>query len=65
MSNKIIPVKDALELASENYKEYSINFVGSIAYYYRDVLEEAADAVDCKIGKILQAPMEGLIAYHA
>ena len=48
-----------------NYKEYSINFVGSIAYYYRDVLEEAADAVDCKIGKILQAPMEGLIAYHA
>ena len=48
-----------------NYKDYSINFVGSIAHYYREVLEEAADAVDCKIGKILQVPMEGLIAYHS
>lgn len=48
-----------------NYKDYSINFVGSIAHYYKDVLEEAAASVDCKIGKILQAPMEGLIAYHS
>ena len=49
----------------DNYKDYSINFVGSIAHYYRPVLEEAAASVGCKIGKILQAPMEGLIAFHS
>ena len=48
----------------KDYKNYSINFVGSIAHYYKDVLEEAACSVDCKIGKILQAPLEGLIAFH-
>jgi hypothetical protein len=48
-----------------NFKDYSINFVGSIAHYYRPVLEEAAASVGCKVGKVLQAPMEGLIAYHS
>ena len=47
-----------------NFKDYSINFVGSIAHYYRPVLEEAAASVGCKVGKVLQAPMEGLIAFH-
>ncbi len=48
----------------ENYKTLKVNFVGSIAYYYRDVLAEAADSVDCQIGDILQVPMEGLIKFH-
>lgn len=40
------------------------NFVGSIAYYYRPLLEEAAAANGFAIGTILRAPMEGLIQYH-
>lgn len=48
-----------------DYKTYPINFVGSIAYYYKDVLKEAADAVDCTIGTIIQSPMEGLVKYHS
>ena len=46
------------------HKELSVNFIGSIAYYYRPVLEEAAAAVGCHVGKIIKSPMEGLIEYH-
>lgn len=46
------------------HKELSVNFIGSIAYYYRPVLEEAAAATGCKVGKIIKSPMEGLIEYH-
>lgn len=49
----------------ENYKELNVNFVGSVAYYYSDVLKEAAAAMDCNVGAIIQSPMEGLIKYHA
>ncbi len=49
----------------EGYKSMPVNFVGSIAYYYRDVLGEAASAVDCTIGTILKSPMEGLVKYHS
>lgn len=46
------------------YKDLPVNFVGSIAYNYLDVLQEAAAAVDCNLGKVTASPMEGLIAYH-
>lgn len=49
----------------EGYKSLTINFIGSIAYYYKEVLQEAAAAVDCHIGIVVQSPMEGLIAYHS
>lgn len=47
------------------YKELPCNFVGSIALYEKEVLMEAAKAQGITIGKIIQAPMEGLIAYHS
>lgn len=46
------------------YEGLDVNFVGSIAHYYRPVLEEAAAAYGCRIGKVIKSPMEGLIAYH-
>lgn len=49
----------------DQYRTMPINFVGSIAYYYRDVLSEAADSLDCTIGNIIKSPMEGLIQYHS
>lgn len=41
-----------------------IGFVGSIAYYYKPILEEALQAEGLPIGIILQDPIEGLKAYH-
>ena len=41
-----------------------VGFVGSIAYYYRPILEEAMRAEGLPIGTILQDPIEGLKLYH-
>lgn len=49
----------------QNYKSLPVNFVGSIAVYYKDVLEEAARAVDVNVGTVIKCPMEGLIKYHS
>ena len=49
----------------QGYRDLKVNFIGSIAYYYREVLEEAAKACECTIGSIIKSPMEGLIAFHS
>lgn len=41
-----------------------VNFIGSIAFYYQDVLMQAATECGCTVGTIIKSPMEGLIAYH-
>ncbi|MCM1033065.1 MAG: ATPase [Odoribacter sp.] len=48
----------------KGYRELSVNFIGSIAHYYRPVLEEAAAACGCTVGNIIKSPMEGLIKFH-
>ena len=48
----------------KNYRELNVNFIGSIAYYYREVLEEAAAQCGCTVGSIIKSPMEGLIKFH-
>lgn len=47
-----------------DYLKYDVNFVGSIAYYYRPFLEESAKNHGMRIGKILKAPIDGLVEYH-
>lgn len=47
-----------------NYQDYPVHFIGSVAYHYKEILQEAAQATGIRIGKILQSPMEGLIRYH-
>lgn len=47
------------------FKAHSVNFVGSIAYYFRPVLEEAARNCGCTIGTVIKSPMEGLLKYHS
>ena len=47
------------------YKELPCNFVGSIAFFEKKVLQEAADALGITIGTIIKDPMEGLVKYHS
>lgn len=47
-----------------DYKKYPVNFVGSIAFYYKDILEKAVNAAGMRMGTILQGPIDGLVAYH-
>lgn len=48
----------------KNYKTLRVNFVGSIAYYYSDLLKEVASEYGISIGKIVDKPIEGLKCFH-
>lgn len=45
--------------------KYPVHFVGSIAYYFKDVVEGLCEWYGMKVGKILKSPVEGLVEYHA
>lgn len=47
-----------------NYREVDVNFIGSIAFIFRQELERAARELDVTIGKIIQKPIDGLVKYH-
>ncbi|MDD4697492.1 MAG: ATPase [Fermentimonas sp.] len=47
-----------------NYQNNKVNFVGSIAYYYADILKQAAVAKGIDIGIIYKSPMDGLIEFY-
>ena len=49
----------------KNHDKLPIHFVGSVAFHYQDLLKEAVEAMNMKLGKIIQSPMEGLIKYHS
>lgn len=42
-----------------------INFIGSIAYVFKDVLKEMCHTYELQLGKVLKRPMDGLIKFHA
>ena len=47
-----------------DYKKYKVNLVGSVAYYYQDIISEVAEKLGVKLGTILKSPIEGLVQYH-
>ena len=47
-----------------DYKNYQVHFVGSIAYYFRPVLQEIATRRQINIGNIIKAPINELANYH-
>lgn len=51
-------------LPYEEAREAEINFIGSIAYYYEDVLRAAAAELNLTVGHIVQRPIESLVEYH-
>ncbi len=47
-----------------DYQNYTVNFVGSIAYYYSDLLKEVAFNRKIKIGNIIDKPINRLKKFH-
>ena len=47
-----------------NYRKNKVNFVGSVAWYFADILREVAQQKEIEIGKIEQSPMPGLVDYY-
>lgn len=49
----------------ENYQNTTVNFVGSIAFYYKDILQEVAFERNIKVGQLIHKPIEGLKSFHS
>ena len=49
----------------DGFDKYPIHFTGSIAFYYKEILKEAALSLNLQTGNIEKAPMPGLISYHS
>ncbi len=47
-----------------DYKKYPVNLVGSVAFYYKDILTQVADKLGINLGLIIQSPISGLVEYH-
>lgn len=41
-----------------------INFIGSVAFGFKDILKELCHSYEFELGTILKKPMDGLIKYH-
>lgn len=48
-----------------DYQRYPVNFIGSIAFYFKDMLEEAAAVTGITVGTIIQSPIDGLVKFHS
>ncbi len=48
-----------------DYGKYALNCVGSVAYFYQDVLGEVAEEFGMKMGNIIKSPIDGLVKYHS
>ena len=47
-----------------NYKQYPVHFVGSIAYHFKGTLEKTALRFGCKLGIVDKNPVYRLLQYH-
>jgi N-acetylglucosamine kinase-like BadF-type ATPase len=55
---------EAFILRYENCKSLKISFIGSVAFYFQDVLKESLMEYGLNFGEIMQTPAEGLIRYY-
>lgn len=45
-------------------QETPIYFIGSIAFYFREILDDVAEKHDLKITDVIQRPIDNLLEYH-
>ncbi|OIN58886.1 N-acetylglucosamine kinase [Arsenicibacter rosenii] len=44
--------------------DWPVHFVGSIAWYFAEILRDEVTGNSCRMGDILKAPGDGLVRYH-
>jgi hypothetical protein len=47
-----------------NYQSYKVNFTGSVAFYYSNILRQVANDKGITLKHILESPISGLTLYH-
>ncbi|SFB28664.1 BadF-type ATPase [Flavobacterium swingsii] len=48
----------------DNYKEVPVHFIGSIAFYLKEELQNILETHEIKLGNVLRRPVDGLIDFH-
>jgi hypothetical protein len=51
-------------LCYKNYKRVPVNFIGSIAFNFEEILRAEGEILEIKVGTIIQKPIFGLVNYH-
>ncbi|SNR62602.1 N-acetylglucosamine kinase [Lutibacter flavus] len=51
-------------LTYKEVKTVPVHFVGSIAFFAKDIIEKVAKKYNVQLGKIVRRPIDGLIEYH-
>jgi glucosamine kinase len=51
-------------LKYENCRLVPVSFVGSVAYFYKEILMESTQEHNINVGSIVRSPLEGLIRFH-
>jgi N-acetylglucosamine kinase-like BadF-type ATPase len=46
------------------YATVEVNFMGSIAYCFQEILREVAQELNISVGTIIRSPIDGLVNYH-
>ncbi|MEN8121884.1 MAG: ATPase [Bacteroidota bacterium] len=46
------------------YQKLDINFIGSVAFYFKDILLKVAKEHELKIGNIISSPIDNLVKFH-
>ncbi|MEO9967040.1 MAG: hypothetical protein ABJF11_14675 [Reichenbachiella sp.] len=47
-----------------DYNKYTVHFVGSIPFFFEDILREILVEKNIELGKIIKEPIEQLVQYH-
>ncbi|PKP46144.1 MAG: N-acetylglucosamine kinase [Bacteroidetes bacterium HGW-Bacteroidetes-12] len=47
-----------------NYRDYKLNLVGSVAFYYQNFIREVALTHQVEIDKIIKQPIDALVKFH-
>ncbi|MFT6167758.1 MAG: hypothetical protein ACJASF_002458 [Vicingaceae bacterium] len=48
----------------DDYQTVPLNLVGSIAFYYQEVIRKVALEFNVQVGNVLEKPISGLTLYH-
>lgn len=56
--------RDAHILCFEKANQVEVNFVGSVAWHFRDILREVLEEEGIEFGHVVQRPLDGLVDYH-
>jgi len=54
-----------LNIAPYRRPDLPVGFIGSVAFYFREELQEAAQAEGFVLGAVAQSPVEGLLRYYS